>query len=111
MRFVAYDLSLEIIRQLRPTIARIKRHSRTMTSQLTDALSSVAQNIAEGSGRSGGDRLHHYRIALGSHREVCSCLEIAVAFGWLEHAPLAAERDRLGGLPLCQGSCRMTLAD
>jgi len=111
MRFVAYDLSLEIIRQLRPTIARIKRHSRTMTSQITDALSSVTQNVAEGSGRSGGDRLHHYRIALGSHREVCSCLEIAVAFGWLEHAPLAAERDRLGGLPLCQGSCRMTLAD
>lgn len=45
-----------------------------------------------------GDRLHLFRIALGSHRECNAVLDVAVALGWLEQAPLAAERDRLGGL-------------
>jgi four helix bundle protein len=98
MRFLAYDLSLDLIRDLRTTIARIRRHSRTMARQLVDALSSVAQNTAEASGRVGGDRLHLFRIALASLREVGGCLDVAVAFGWLDEAPLVAERDRLGGM-------------
>jgi four helix bundle protein len=98
MRFLAYDLALELIRGLRPTIARIRRHSRRLATQLVDALSSIAQNTAEGSGRVGGDRLHLFRVALASLREVSSILDVAVAFGWLEAAPMLAERDRLGGM-------------
>jgi len=51
-----------------------------------------------GAGPLRGDRLHLFRIALGSHRECNAVLDVAVALGWLEQAPLAAERDRLGGL-------------
>ncbi|MGE0547421.1 MAG: four helix bundle protein [Kofleriaceae bacterium] len=98
MRFIAYDMSLELIRGLRPSIARIRRHSRKMHVQIVDALASVSQNTGEGNGRFGGDRLHFFRIALGSLREVSSCLDVAVAFGWLDEAPLAAERDRLAGI-------------
>jgi hypothetical protein len=36
--------------------------------------------------------------ALGSLREVNGILLAAVAFGWLAEAPMAAERDRLGGM-------------
>ena len=46
----------------------------------------------------GGDRLQHFRIALGSLREVGAVLDIAAAHGWLDAPPLARERDRLGGL-------------
>ena len=98
MRFLAYDLSIELIHSLRPTLALIKRHDAALTKQLRDALASIALNTAEANGRVGGDRLHHFRIALGSLRESGAVLDVAVAFGWLETAPFATERDRLGGL-------------
>ena len=98
MRLLAYDLAISLIASLRPTIACIKRHDAALTKQLRDALASIALNTAEANGRVGGDRLHHFRIALGSLRESGAVLDVAVAFGWLEAAPLAEERDRLGGL-------------
>jgi len=98
MRFVAYDLALHIIRNLHAPLAVIRRHNAALARQGTNAADSVLLNLAEGSGRDGGDRLHHYRIALGSLREVNAVLDIATAHGWLDSAPLASERDRLGGV-------------
>jgi len=98
MRLLAYDLAIELIHTLRPTLAQLKRHDAALAKQLRDALASIALNTAEANGRVGGDRLHHFRIALGSLRESSAVLEVAVAFGWLEAAPLATERDSLGGL-------------
>lgn len=98
MRFLAYDLALHIIRGLQAPLAIVRRHDAALAKQGTNAVTSVLLNLAEGNGRDGGDRLHHFRIALGSLREVGAVLDIAAAHGWLEHAPLAAERDRLCGM-------------
>jgi four helix bundle protein len=98
MRFVAYDLALHLIRNLPAPLAVIRRHSAALAKQGANAADSVLLNIAEGSARDGGDQLHHYRIALGSLREVSAVLDIATAHGWLDAAPLASERDRLGGV-------------
>jgi four helix bundle protein len=98
MRFLAYDLSLELIVSLRPTIALVRRHDAGLAKQFRSALASVPLNIAEASGRFGGDRSHHFRIALGSLREAGAVLDTAVAFGWLDAAPLFVERDRLCGM-------------
>ena len=98
MRFVAYDLALDIIRNLQAPLATVRRHNAALAKQGTNAADSVLLNLAEGSGRDGGDRLHHFRIALGSLREVGAVLDIASVHGWLPAAPLAAERDRLCGL-------------
>ena len=98
MRFLAYDLSLQLIASLRPAMALIRRHDALLAKQFRSALSSVPLNIAEASGRIGGDRLHHLRIALGSLREAGSVLDVAVAFGWLDAAPLIDERDHLGAI-------------
>ena len=98
MRFVSYDLALDIIRTLRAPLAVIRRHDAALAKQGQNAATSVLLNLAEGNGRDGGDRLHHFRIALGSLREVGAVLDIAAAFGWLDEPPLAAERDRLCGL-------------
>ena len=95
MRSLVYDLSLELIAGLREPLGRIRRHDAALARQGSNAVNSVALNVAEASGRSGGDGLHHVRIALGSLREVGAVLDIAAAHGWLEAAPLAAERDRL----------------
>jgi len=98
MRFLAYDLALQIIRDLQAPLAIVRRHNAALAKQGTNAADSVLLNLAEGSGRDGGDRLHHFRIALGSLREVGAALDIAVAHGWLDGAPLAGERDRLCGM-------------
>lgn len=98
MRFLAYDLSLDIIRGLREPLALVRRRDARLARQGTDAVNSVALNIAEGAGRAGGDRAHHWRIALGSLREVGAVLDIAAAHGWLPVPALAAERDRLAGM-------------
>jgi four helix bundle protein len=98
MRSLVYDLSLDLIRGLRDPLALIRRHDAALARQGTNAVNSVALNVAEGGGRTGGDKLHHMRIALGSLREVSAVLDIATAHGWLAAPPLAAERDRLGAL-------------
>ena len=98
MRFLAYDLALDLIRCLREPLALVRRHDATLAKHARDALNSVAQNLAEGSGRAGGDRQHHFSIALGSLREVNAVLDIAAAHGWLVEPPFARERDRLGGM-------------
>ena len=98
MRSLVYALSLDLIRGLREPLRRIRQHDAALAKQGTNALNSVALNAAEAGGRIGGDKLHLVRIALGSLREVGAVLDIAAAHGWLDDAPLAAERDRLGAL-------------
>jgi four helix bundle protein len=98
MRFISYDLALDLIRNLRPTLALLRRHDADLAKQTTRALTSIALNLGEGNGRFGADRLQHFRYALGSLREVGAALDVAVAHGWLADAPLAAERDRLCGM-------------
>lgn len=98
MRSLVYDLSLDLIRGLRQPLAIVRQRDAALARQGVNALNSVALNVAEAGGRIGGDKLHHVRIALGSLREVGAVLDIAAAHGWLASPPLAAERDRLGGL-------------
>ena len=43
---------------------------KSIGDQLIRSASSVPANLAEGHGRSGRDRLHHYRIAYASAKEV-----------------------------------------
>jgi len=98
MRFLAYDLTLDVLRALQAPLAVIRRHNAALAKQGTNAIDSVLLNLAEGNGREGGDRLHHFRIALGSLREVGAVLDIAAARGWLALPPLERERDRLCGM-------------
>ena len=98
MRLVAFDLALDLVRSLRPTLAAYKRHNARVARQLEDAVTSIPLNIAEATGRFGRDRTYHFRVALGSLREVTAALEVGQALGWITELPMAAERDRLGGL-------------
>jgi four helix bundle protein len=98
MRFLTYDLALDVLRGLREPFTIIQRHDASLGKQAARAMSSVPLNIAEANGRTGGDRLHHFRIALGSLREVGAVLDIAAVHGWLDAPPLDRERDRLCGL-------------
>jgi four helix bundle protein len=98
MRLIAFDLALDLVTALIPTLATFQRHNARLAKQLDDASTSIALNIAEATGRFGRDRAHHFRIALGSLREVGAALKVARAKGWIAELPMEAERDRLGGL-------------
>ena len=78
-----YDVMIEVLKQLRPVLVQIEKHDRDLGSQLRRAAASVALNMAEGSGSSGGTRTARYRTALGSVVETGACLDVAVALGYV----------------------------
>ena len=82
-----HDVMLDVIRPLRPIAGEIERRDRDLANQLRRAASSVALNVAEGSGSHAGNRMQRYRTALGSARESLSCLRTAEAWGYVGALP------------------------
>ena len=79
-----YFVMLEVLVMLRPVAAKIARFDGDLVRQMRRAASSVALNLAEGSGSSGGVRTQRYRNALGSARETWACLDVAEANAYVE---------------------------
>src|SRR5262245_3266661 len=99
MPFLAYDLSIDLVRALREPLTIVRQRNADLAKQLDRAADSVSQNLAEAGGRFGGDRVQHFRIAYGSLREVRCSLALAVAKGWLDGSePPHALADRLGAM-------------
>ena len=71
------------IETLRPVVVRIRQCDRDLGEQIRRALSSIALNIAEGSGNEGGTRLSRFSSAAGSNAEVRAGLRVAVAWGYV----------------------------
>ena len=57
-------------------VMRVPAPLKSIADQVIRSASSVPANLAEGRGRSGRDRLHHWRIAYGSAREVDTHLRL-----------------------------------
>ena len=64
-------------------MAKIRRHSARLATQIEDAASSIAANVAEGNRRVGKDRLHLFRVAAGSADEMRTHLRVAEAWGYV----------------------------
>ena len=79
-----YTTVIDVLRELRPIATRIEACDRDLARQLRRAASSMALNASEGSGCSGGTRRERYRNALGSARETGACLDVALAFGYVD---------------------------
>ena len=79
--FIAYEVSLEVIKSLRPVVPLIERHDRDLADQLKRAASSVSLNLAEGQRLTKGNKPKHYAIAHGSANEVRAALQTALAWG------------------------------
>ena len=62
---------------------RVPAPLKSIADQLIRSASSVPANLAEGHGRSGRDRTHHWRIAYASAKEVDSHLRLLCLSGAL----------------------------
>ena len=96
-----YPVVIELIGTLRPLLSQIERRDRDLGRQLRRASASVALNLAEGMYSRGELRTARYHSALGSMREVESCLEVARAFGYvrnLEHSVASTVNRIIGTL-------------
>ncbi len=91
-RFVALDVSLQLIEALAPIVPAIERHDRSLADQIRRAASSVSLNLSEGERSAKGNKPKHYAIAHGSAGEVRAALEAAIGWGWIERS---AEVERL----------------
>ena len=72
-------------------VMRVPAPLKSLADQVIRSASSVPANIAEGAGRSGRDRMHHYRIAYGSAKEVDTHLRLLTGAGAIDrrHAATA----------------------
>ena len=106
---IAYEVAIELIRELRPLVEQIRKHDNNLAKQLVDAMNSTTQNLAEGEVHRGGNKRAKFDIAHGEANEVKASLDLAVAWGYASDDSAArAKLRRL--LALCWGHARNTRA-
>ena len=81
---VAYSKALEAAGTAIKLVVRVPAPLKSIADQLIRSASSVPANLAEGHGRFGRDRQHHWRIAYGSAKEVDSHLRLLVVAGVID---------------------------
>lgn len=99
--FEALHHALALIHALRDPVRRIERHDRNLAAQTRRAATSVALQLAEGSGSAKGNARRYYEYAYASAKETRLCIQVAQAWGYLDEATtqkLDAMADRLGAL-------------
>jgi four helix bundle protein len=90
----AHRTALEAAGLAMRLVARVPAPFKPLADQVIRAASSVPANLAEGQGRSGRDRMHHWRIAYASAKEVDTHLRLLAHVGVVD-ATQAARAARL----------------
>jgi four helix bundle protein len=78
---IAYTKALEAAGIAIKLVSRVPAPMKSIADQLIRSASSVPSNLAEGHGRFGRDRQHHWHIAYGSAKEVDCHLRLLAAAG------------------------------
>ncbi len=76
---IATEKAIEAAAAAISLVKRVPSPLKAIADQVVRSASSVPANLAEGHGRSGRDRLHHWRIAYASAKEVDTHLRILSA--------------------------------
>ena len=78
---MAHAKALEAAAIVIRLVMRVPAPLKSIADQVIRSASSVPANLAEGHGRSGRDRMHFWRIAYASAKEVDSHLRLLVSTG------------------------------
>ena len=84
-------------------VMRVPAPLKPIADQIIRSASSVPANLAEGAGRTGRDRMHYWRIAYGSAKEVDTHLRLLIGIGSIN-----SSRTETALLP---ETCRQRLQD
>jgi four helix bundle protein len=107
MALVAYEVAIDLVRDLRPLVEQIRKHDNNLAKQLVDAMNSTVQNLSEGAVHRGGNKRAKFEIAHGEANEVKGSLELALAWGYVPDGSGDAARAKLRRLlALCWGLTR-----
>lgn len=95
-----HAVSLQVCRDSVAIIRAISTQDRNLADQLRRAVTSVPLNIGESDGLNGGNRRQRRLTALGSAREVSSCMQVAVAMSYIDAVPeeMSARLDHVIGV-------------
>jgi len=80
-QLIALTTALEAAGLALTLARRVPAPLTSLADQVVRSASSVAADLSEGHGRSGRDRLHHWRIAYASAKEVDTHLRLLVGAG------------------------------
>ena len=78
---IAQDKALEAAGLALALVSRVPAPLKSLADQVIRSASSVPANLAEGHGRFGRDRVHHWRIAYASAKEVDCHLRLLAQAG------------------------------
>ena len=78
---IAHTKALEAAGLAIQLVMRVPAPLKSIADQVIRSAASVPANLAEGHGRSGRDRMHHWRIAFASAKEVDSHLKLLTSAG------------------------------
>ena len=90
---IAHQKALEAASISLALVVRVPAPLKSLSDQVVRAASSVPANLSEGHGRVGRDRMHHWRIAYGSAKEVDTHLRLLAGAGAIDQARAAAALD------------------
>ena len=92
-QLIAHSTALEAAGLAIALAGQVPAPLRCLAEQVVKAASSVPANLSEGHGRSGRDRLYHWRIAYASAKEVDTHLRLFAGAGAVdqEHVEIALE--------------------
>jgi len=80
-RLIALATALEAAGEALAIARRVPAPLTSLADQVVRSAASVAANLSEGHGRFGRDRIHHWRIAYASAKEVDTHLRLLVGAG------------------------------
>ena len=90
MKQNVYQRAREVVQELGPVVALVRKHDTDLANQMKRAAQSVVLNIAEARGSYRGNAKTRFGTACGSAKEVRAALHIAA--DWRYIAPAEAER-------------------
>jgi four helix bundle protein len=82
---IAHEKALEAAGDAITLVMRVPAPLKSIADQVIRSASSVPANLAEGHGRTGRDRLHFWRIAYASAKEVDSHMRLHAMAGTISH--------------------------
>ena len=79
--FIAHSKAVKAAGIALSIALRVPAPLKSLAEQVIRSASSVPANLSEGAGRSGRDRIHHWRIAYASAKEVDTHLQLLIGAG------------------------------